>query len=128
MFTKADVNGPNARPTYKYLKEKGYIDQRDWTMYEDLYSTLRKEIRPPDLMIYLRCPLKTLVGRIKKRGRAFEQSIPRAYLASLETLYEAWFARYRESEAIVIDTDRLDYIEHLFDRLELVETIKRHLE
>jgi len=110
-----------------HLHKNGHIDDRDWTMYQDLYTTLRREIRPPDLMIYLRCPMKTLVRRIKKRGRAFEQAIPRQYLASLETLYEEWFARYRESDAIVIDTDRIDYIEHMFDRLEMIETIKRHL-
>jgi len=110
-----------------HLHQKGHIDERDWTMYQDLYATLRKEIRPPDLMIYLRCPLKTLVRRIEKRGRTFEKRIPRAYLASLEALYEAWFERYRESEVIVINTDRIDYIEHMFDRLEMVETIQRHL-
>ncbi len=110
-----------------HLHEKGLIDDRDWVMYQDLYTTLRKEIRPPDLMIYLRCPIKTLTKRIKKRGRSFEQQIPRSYLVSLENLYEAWFARYEASEAIVIETDRIDYIEHLFDRLEMVETIKKHL-
>ena len=110
-----------------HLHEKGFIDDRDWATYQDLYSTLRKEIQPPDLMIYLRCPLKTLTQRIKKRGRAFEQKIPKSYLASLETLYEAWFARYTESETLVVETDRLDYIERLFDRLEMIETIEAHL-
>lgn len=110
-----------------HLHEAGHLDDRDWAMYQELYLTLRDEIRPPDLMIYLRCPIKTLVQRIKKRGRSFEQEIPRSYLVSLEKLYEAWFERYRESEAIVIETDRIDYIEHLFDRLEMIETIKSHL-
>src|SRR3569832_2854817 len=54
-----------------HLHEAGYIDDRDWGMYEELYRTLRDEIRPPDLMIYLRCPLKALTRRIKSRGRAF---------------------------------------------------------
>ena len=71
-----------------YLHRAGHIDDRDWGTYQDLYRTLQGEIRPPDLMIYLRCPLKTLVGRIKKRGRTFEQKIPRRYLAALEKLYE----------------------------------------
>ncbi len=110
-----------------HLHEKGLIDDRDWVMYQDLYSTLRKEIRPPDLMIYLRCPIKTLTQRIKKRGRSFEQQIPKSYLVSLDKLYEAWFERYAESETLVIETDRIDYIEHLFDRLEMIETIKKHL-
>ena len=51
-----------------HLHQAGYIDDRDWTMYQDLYRTLRDEIRPPDLMIYLRCPLRSLTRRIKRRG------------------------------------------------------------
>lgn len=110
-----------------HLHQRGFLRDRDWTMYRDFYDTLRGEIRPPDLMIYLRCPVAVLVKRIKKRGRAFEQSIPRAYLTALDALYEAWFARYDASESIVIETDRLDYLEHLFDRQELIERIERQL-
>ncbi|HTJ84487.1 MAG TPA: deoxynucleoside kinase [Polyangiaceae bacterium] len=110
-----------------HLHKKGLIPERDWAMYQDLYATLRREIRPPDLMIYLRCPVATLVKRIKKRGRAFEQTIPRAYLSSLHDLYEEWFARYDASETIVVNTDRVDYLEHLFDRHELLETIRSRL-
>jgi deoxyadenosine/deoxycytidine kinase len=105
----------------------GYIDARDWATYQDLYRTLREEIRPPDLMIYLRCPLPTLIRRIRRRGRDFERKIPRAYLASLERLYEAWFAAYDLSPTLVIDSDRLDYVERLFDRLEVVEAIRARL-
>lgn len=110
-----------------YLHKAGYIDARDWTMYQDLYTTLRAEIRPPDLLIYLRCPLKTLLKRIKKRGRSFEQAIPREYLASLEVLYEEWFAAYTLSPTIVVDSERLDYIERLFDRQELIALVQSHL-
>ena len=92
-----------------------------------LYRTFRAEIRPPDLMIYLRCPLKTLTKRIQGRGRAFEKKIPRSYLGSLERLYEEWYARYDLSPSLVIETDRLDYIERLFDRLEVVEAIRSRL-
>ncbi|HVY45514.1 MAG TPA: deoxynucleoside kinase, partial [Minicystis sp.] len=81
----------------------------------------------PDLMIYLRCPLKTLVSRIRRRGRSFERAIPRSYLASLERLYEAWFSRYDLSPSLVIETDRLDYVERLFDRLEVREAIEARL-
>ena len=111
-----------------HLHRAGHLDERDWNMYQDLYRTLRAEIRPPDLMIYLRCPLKTLVRRIQGRGRDFEKKIPRAYLASLEKLYEEWYARYDLSPSLVIETDRLDYVERLFDRLEVVEAIRARLE
>lgn len=110
-----------------HLHRRGFIDDRDWAMVEDLYGTLRREIRPPDLLIYLRCPLPALTRRIKKRGRAFEQAIPKAYLAALEELYEEWIARYTLSPSIVVETDRLDYVEDLFHRHELTETIRKHL-
>ena len=77
-------------------------------------------------MIYLRCPLPALVKRIKKRGRAFEKAVPRSYLASLDRLYEEWFTRYDASPSLVVETDRLDYVERLFDRLELTRAIEKH--
>jgi deoxyadenosine/deoxycytidine kinase len=107
-----------------HLHRTGCIDDRDWATYQMLYQTLREELRPPDLMIYLRCPLRALTKRIRRRGRAFERAIPRAYLASLERLYEEWFARYDLSPRLVVETDRLDYVERLFDRLELEEAIR----
>jgi deoxyadenosine/deoxycytidine kinase len=108
------------------LHRMGYIDDRDWASYGDMYDTLRRQLRPPDLMIYLRCPLKTLVKRIAKRGRDFEKAVPRAYLASLEKLYEAWLEGYDSSPKLVVETDRLDYVQRLFDRLELLEAIEMH--
>ncbi len=109
-----------------HLHAAGHISDRDWLSYQDLYRTLRAELRPPDLMIYLRCPLKTLVRRIQRRGRAFEQRVPRKYLQALEDLYEDWVDRYDASPKLVVETDRLDYVEHLFDRLELVRAIEKH--
>jgi deoxyadenosine/deoxycytidine kinase len=105
----------------------GNIDARDWGMYQDLYRTFVREIRPPDLMIYLRCPVATLARRIRRRGRTFERAIPRSYLAALEALYEAWLASYALSPVLVIETSRSDYVEHLFDRLELIRALERHL-
>jgi deoxyadenosine/deoxycytidine kinase len=109
-----------------HLHAIGHIDDRDWRSYEDLYRTLRGELRPPDLMIYLRCPLKTLTRRIARRGRSYEKAVPRAYLLALERLYEAWFASYDASPKLLVETDRLDYVEQLFDRLELVRAIEQH--
>jgi deoxyadenosine/deoxycytidine kinase len=110
-----------------HLHRQGYIDDRDWGTYENLYLALREEIRPPDLMIYLRCPLPTLVRRVRQRGRDFERKIPRSYLAALDALYEEWYERYKLSPTLVIETDRLDYVERLFDRLEVAQAIRRQL-
>ncbi len=108
------------------LHRSGHMDKRDWASYQDLYHTLREELRPPDLMIYVRCPLKTLVKRIRKRGRGFERSLPRKYLAALEKLYEGWVEQYDASPMLVVETDRIDYVERLFDRLELLQAIEKH--
>jgi deoxyadenosine/deoxycytidine kinase len=109
------------------LHKQGRMDDRDWAAYCDLYSTLREELRPPDLMIYLRCPLKTLTKRIRQRGRDFERAVPRRYLAALDQLYEQWSEAYDASPKLVVETDRLDYVERLFDRLELLRAIEEHV-
>jgi deoxyadenosine/deoxycytidine kinase len=108
------------------LHHVGHIDDRDWASYFDLYTTLRDTLRPPDLLVYLRCPMPVLVKRIKKRGRSYEQGVPRRYLRALEDLYESWIGGYDASPKLVVDTGRLDYVEHLFDRLELLQAIESH--
>lgn len=102
-----------------HLHERGSIDDRDWQTYTELYATLRSELRTPDLLVYLRCPVRELKRRIARRGRAFEQDLPTDYLRALHKLYERWFASYTLSPTVVIDTDRLDYVENLFDRHDL---------
>jgi deoxyadenosine/deoxycytidine kinase len=107
--------------------DSGNIDDRDWATYRELYETMRAELTPPDLMIYLRCPVVALKKRIRRRGRGYEQAIPPAYLRDLDVLYEAWFSRYTLSPTLVIDTSEVDYVERLFDRRALIEEIERHL-
>lgn len=103
------------------------MTRRDYETYRALYEAIIKELRPPNLMIYLRCGLKTLRRRIKLRGRPEEQDIPRSYLLRLHELYEQWFERYDLSETLVIDTDELDYLEDLVHRIDLFERIETAL-
>jgi deoxyadenosine/deoxycytidine kinase len=103
------------------------IDARDWKTYGELYEVVSRSLAPPDLMIYLRCPVKTLKERIKGRGRAMEQDIPTAYLARLNKLYENWFGRYDLSPVITLPTDRLDYLQDLVDRIEVFKQIEKYL-
>jgi deoxyadenosine/deoxycytidine kinase len=100
------------------------MSKRDYLTYRSLYEAIIQELRPPTLMIYLRCGLRTVRRRIKQRGRPEEQDIPRRYLERLQSLYEDWFDRYDLSETLVIDTDELDYLEDLVDRLDLFERIE----
>ena len=106
------------------LHEMRKIDQRDWETYRNFYATILDAIRPPDLMIYLRCSMRTLRRRIRLRGRSMEQDIPLAYLKRLERLYERWIASYDMGEVLVLETDNLDYIHDLVHRLDVMERIE----
>jgi len=109
------------------LNRSGRLDGRDWETYQELYATICNSIRPPDLMIYLRCPMRTLKRRIKLRGRAMEQNIPTSYLKLLHSLYEEWIANYDLGDVLVIDTDRLDYLTDLVDRIDVMNRIESYL-
>jgi len=98
------------------LHQMRKIDRRDWDTYWSFYQTILRSIRPPDLMIYLRCSIRTLRKRIRLRGRAMEQDIPLAYLRRLDRLYEQWIANYHLGEVLVLDSDRLDFVNDLVDR------------
>jgi deoxyadenosine/deoxycytidine kinase len=97
---------------------------RDWETYWNFYQIILDAIRPPDLMIYLRCSMRTLRKRIRLRGRAMESDIPLAYLKRLERLYENWLGSYRLSEVLVLETDKLDYINDMVDRLDVMERVE----
>lgn len=106
------------------LHQMRMIDGRDWQTYWGFYQTILGAIQPPDLMIYVRCSMRTLRRRIKLRGRAMEQNIPLSYLKRLERLYENWIASYRLSELLVIESDKLDYVGDLIDRQDVRERVE----
>lgn len=110
-----------------HLKRKRLISSRDWAVYETLYQLILQAIQPPDLMIYLRASVRTIKKRIQLRGRPEEQSIPTAYLRNLNKLYEDWHASYKRSPVVVIDTERLDYITDLVDRIDILKTIEKYI-
>jgi len=109
------------------LHDMKHIDDRDWETYTYFYRSILEAIKPPDLMIYLRCSMRTLRKRIKLRGRAMEQDVPIAYLKRLEALYEAWIGSYDLSEVLILETDNLDYIHDLVHRLDVMERIEAML-
>jgi deoxyadenosine/deoxycytidine kinase len=100
------------------------ISKRDWETYQGFYNAILDAIRPPDLMIYLRCSMRTLRQRIRLRGRAMEQDVPLAYLKRLDGLYENWISSYTMSDVLVLETDQLDYIHDLVHRLDVMERIE----
>jgi len=106
------------------LHQMRKIDRRDWQTYWNFYQTILETIQAPDLMIYLRCPMRTLRRRIRLRGREMEQDIPLSYLKRLERLYENWIADYTLGEVLVLETDKINFVEDLVDRQDVRERIE----
>lgn len=107
----------------KNLYEMGLMSERDFANYQSLFTEMSEYLRPPDLLIYLRADVPTLVKQIQQRGRAYENSIRIDYLESLNGLYEGWIDRY-PYEKLIIETDNLDFVnnkEHLGQVISLIE-------
>ncbi|MFC1612003.1 deoxynucleoside kinase [Myxococcota bacterium] len=109
------------------LRRRRLINKRDWGVYQDLYKSIVSSLASPDLMIYLAASVRTIRRRIKIRGRPEEQAIPVSYIRGLNRLYEEWFGGYKRSPTITIDTDNLDYITDLVDRIGVLKTIEKYL-
>ena len=110
-----------------YLHQRRCITDRDWQVYRDLYQTIVTSLEPPDLLIYLKASVRTIRKRIRLRARPEEQQIPIAYLRRLNALYNQWFSAYARSPTVVLETDKLDYLSDLVDRLDVRRTIETYL-
>ncbi len=91
---------------------QGHIQPRDYQTYRELYETAVQLLPPPDLMIYLRASVPTLLDRISNRGRDYERTITPEYLQSLNDLYEAWISDFVMCPVLTIPSDDLDYVAH----------------
>lgn len=109
------------------LYEQQKLSERDFALYRALYHNMCRTLRPPDLLIYLRCSLATLKKRIFIRGRKMEQEIPTSYLKALQKKYDEWIKRYDHGEVIVLETDQLDYTTDLIDRIDVMKRIENFL-
>jgi deoxyadenosine/deoxycytidine kinase len=109
------------------LYRKRVMSKRDYLTYRQLYEAVRDRLHPPDLMIYLRCPVRAVRKRIALRGRESEKNLPTSYLKRLHDLYEQWIEDYRLSPLVILPTDRLDYITDLVDRHDILSTIEKYL-
>ena len=94
------------------LFRQGHIQPRDYQTYRELYETAVQLLPPPDLMIYLRASVPTLLERISHRGRDYERAIAPDYLESLNTLYESWISDFVLCPVLTIPSDDLDYVAH----------------
>jgi len=92
------------------LYRQGLLDERDYISYRELYQVLAEFLPPPDLVIYLRASVATLVDRIQLRGRDYERQITAAYLGQLNDLYEEWIENFRLCPVLTVPADDLNYV------------------
>lgn len=94
------------------LYRQGYMSKRDWETYHSLYENVSEFLPPPDLVIYLRASVPTLVHRISLRNRPYEREISGEYLGSLNVLYENWLSGFTLCPVLTVPADDLDFVAH----------------
>lgn len=104
IYEDANIFAPN-------LHQMGLMSTRDFDNYLALFNLMTSLISPPDLLIYLRGTVPTLVRQIQKRGRDYEKNIRLDYLQRLNERYEAWIESYKNGNLLIIDVDNLNFSE-----------------
>ena len=90
------------------LYDMGLMETRDYQNYQDLFELMSSFLQAPDLLIYLRASVPTLVRQIQKRNRDYEQSIRLDYLKALNKRYENWISSYNKGKLLIIESDDID--------------------
>jgi len=116
IYEDAHIFAPN-------LREMGLMSKRDFDNYYYFFQTLESMVQPPDLLIYLKASVPTLVGQIQKRGREYEENIRLDYLKKLNELYRKWIEGYKESLLLIIDVDKNNFPEKEEDLGEVISKI-----
>ena len=119
IYEDACIFAPN-------LHDQGYMSDRDFETYTDLFNLMMSLVRKPQLMIYIRSSIPTLVRHIEKRGRDYEKSIRIDYLTGLQKRYDNWMASYN-GEVITIDGDKIHFEENKEDFRKITDMIDASL-
>ncbi|MCJ7790290.1 MAG: deoxynucleoside kinase, partial [Candidatus Atribacteria bacterium] len=117
----------------KNLNLQGFMEDRDYENYRELFNIMTQFLSPPDLVVYLQASVPTLLKRIALRGRDYEKSISEEYLKQLNVLYEEWIENFNLCPILNVPADDLDFVkspEHLklitnkiLDKLQGVEKV-----
>ena len=120
IYEDANIFAPN-------LHAMGLMTTRDFENYESLFDLMASFVKPPDLLIYLRASVPTLVKQIQARGRDYESSIRIDYLTRLNERYEAWISEYTDGKLLIIETDNLDFNKNPEDLSLIIDKINAEL-
>lgn len=113
------------------LHQMGLMSSRDFGTYMKLFDISSNLIPKPDLLIYLKASVPTLVSQIRRRGRDYEQNIDSEYLQRLNDKYNDWIDNGYDGEIFVIDKDKDDFVENesvlagLYERLEQIRLLQK---
>jgi len=117
IYEDAYIFAPN-------LHSMGLMTTRDFENYFSLFNSMENFIQAPDLMIYLRASVPTLVNNIQRRGREYEEAIRLDYLKRLNERYEAWISTYDKGKLLVIDIDHNAFHENSEDLGKIINAIE----
>lgn len=116
IYEDAFIFAPN-------LHEMGLMSERDFENYQELFKIMMSTIRPPDLIIYLKASVPTLVNHISSRGRDYEGNMILEYLKKLNQRYDHWIENFTESKVLVLPGDDLDFINNPEDLGKIINLV-----
>ena len=120
IYEDAKIFAPN-------LHDMGLMPTRDFENYASLFELMCQFLQGPDLLIYLRASVATLVEQIAKRGRDYENSISIDYLTNLNNRYEKWISEYNSGKLLIVDVNRYKFGENPEDFGYVIEQIDSEL-
>lgn len=109
------------------LHDMGLMSGRDYENYRAIFDNITSFIKPPDLLIYLKASVPTLVNNIQRRGREYESGIRLDYLSKLNDKYKKWIDGYQEGKLLVLDKDNLDFAKNPEDLGFIIQSIEREI-
>ena len=121
IFEDANIFAPN-------LHSMGLLSTRDFENYKSLFELMNSLVRPPDLLIYLKASIPTLVSQIQKRGREYESGIRVDYLQGLNDRYQEWIDGYKDGKKLIINVDELKFEENPEDFQTVLDLIQKAIQ
>lgn len=120
IYEDAYIFAPN-------LHDMDLMATRDFENYKSLFELMKQFLQPPDLLIYLKADIPTLITQIGKRGRAYEDTIRYSYLENLNERYEKWIDNYKDGKLLVVDVNTTKFAERPEDFGSVIERIDGEL-
>lgn len=109
------------------LFDMGLMSKRDFENYSNIFHSIIDYIKAPDLLVYLKASVPTLVSNIQKRGRDYESGIRLDYLSKLNDKYEKWINNYKEGKLLILDKDNLEFTNNPEDLGFIIQKIEAEL-